>query len=45
MSLNYELTQANIARTKAALTDPLMQGFVEQLAPINHLADNGPGFV
>jgi hypothetical protein len=39
------LAQANIARSKAALDDPLMQGFVEQLEPINRLADNSPGFV
>lgn len=45
MNLNYELAQANIARTKAPLDDPLMQGFVEQLEPINRLADNSPGFV
>lgn len=27
---HYHLTQANIARAMAPLTDPLMQGFVEQ---------------
>lgn len=41
----YQLAQANIARTRAALDDPLMQGFVEQLEPINRLADNSPGFI
>lgn len=45
MQDNYQLAQANIARTKAPLDDPLMQGFVEQLEPINRLADNSPGFV
>jgi hypothetical protein len=45
MPLPYQLAQANIARTKAPLDDPLMQGFVEQLEPINRLADNSPGFV
>jgi hypothetical protein len=45
MQQSYHLAQANIARTKAPLDDPLMQGFVEQLEPINRLADNSPGFV
>ena len=45
MTQVYQLAQANIARTRAALDDPLMQGFVEQLEPINRLADDSPGFV
>lgn len=45
MNTKYHLAQVNVARAKAALTDPLMQGFVEQLDHINELADNSPGFV
>jgi hypothetical protein len=41
----YHLAQVNIARTKAPLDDPLMRGFVEQLDPINQLAERSPGFV
>lgn len=39
------LAQANIARALAPLDDPLMAGFVAQLAGINALADASPGFV
>ncbi len=45
MNPHYHLAQVNIARTKAPLDDPLMRGFVEQLDPINQLADRSPGFV
>lgn len=45
MTQAYQLAQANIARTRATLDDPLMRGFVEQLEPINRLADDSPGFV
>lgn len=44
MSL-YQLAQINIARARAPLDQPLMSGFVEQLAPINALAERSPGFV
>jgi hypothetical protein len=30
---------------RAPLDDPLMQGFVERLDPLNEVADNTPGFV
>ena len=43
--LSYHLAQINIARVLAPLDDPLMAGFVEQLNPINALADASPGFV
>lgn len=39
------LAQLNIATLKAPLDTPSMQGFTEQLAPINALADSAPGFV
>jgi hypothetical protein len=42
---NYHLSQINIARMVAPLTDPVMADFVAGLAPINALADASPGFV
>jgi len=39
------LAQVNIARMRAALEDPVMQGFVSRLEEINALADGSPGFV
>jgi hypothetical protein len=39
------LAQVNIARAKAPIDSPLLAGFVEQLDPINALADTAPGFV
>ena len=42
---SFHLAQANIARTRAPLDDPLMHSFVSQLESINALADNSPGFV
>lgn len=45
MFADFHLAQANIARMKAPMDDPVMQGFVEQLEPLNALADGSPGFV
>src|SRR3990167_3209696 len=42
---HYQLAQINIARARAPLDQPLMSGFVQQLAPINALAERSPGFV
>jgi hypothetical protein len=42
---SHHLAQLNIARFKAPMDDPSMAGFVEQLDPINALADGWPGFV
>ena len=39
------IVQANIARMRAPLDDPLMAGFAAQLEPLNALADTSPGFV
>lgn len=39
------LAQINIARTIAALDDPLMADFVQQLDEVNKIADESPGFV
>ncbi len=41
----YHLAQINIARVRAPLDDPLMEGFVSRLDAINRVADNAPGFV
>jgi hypothetical protein len=41
----YHIAQINIARTRASLDDPIMQGFVSRLDEINALADAAPGFV
>lgn len=39
------IAQVNIGRIKAALEDPVMEGFVARLEEINALADRSPGFV
>ena len=41
----YHLAQINIARMLAPIDHPIMAEFVAQLAPINALADQTPGFV
>lgn len=41
----FHLAQANIARMRFALDRPEMASFRAQLAPINALADQAPGFV
>jgi hypothetical protein len=43
--IEYHLAEINIARMRAPLTDPLMADFVAQLAPVNALAEQSPGFV
>ena len=41
----FHLAQANIARMRAPLEDPLLAGFASQLDAINAAADRSPGFV
>jgi Domain of unknown function (DUF3291) len=41
----FHLAQANVATMRAALEDPIMEGFRSQLERINALADASPGFV
>jgi Domain of unknown function (DUF3291) len=41
----YHLAQINIARMLAPIDDPIMAEFVAQLAPVNAVADQSPGFV
>lgn len=45
MTRRYNLAQVNIAKARASLDEPIMRGFVDQLASINALADSTPGFV
>lgn len=44
-SERLRLAQANVARMRAPLDDPLMEGFRSQLEAINAIADESPGFV
>lgn len=41
----FHLAQANIARFKASLDDPIMKEFVDFIEPVNKLAEESPGFV
>ena len=45
MANQYHLAQVNIARMLYPIDDPQMADFVNNLDPINALADNAPGFV
>lgn len=45
MPEKMQLAQINIARTKAAMDEPLMKEFVDNLVPINAIAEASPGFV
>ena len=45
MVKRYHLAEVNIARMRAPLEDPVMEGFRSQLDTINALADGSPGFV
>jgi hypothetical protein len=41
----WHIAQYNIARMRAEIDDPIMEGFVSRLDELNHLADRTPGFV
>lgn len=41
----FHIAQANIARVRAPLYDPIMRGFMEQHDYINSVADRAPGFI
>ena len=43
--IEHHLAQINIARLLAPIDDPMLAEFVANLAPINALADDSPGFV
>ena len=46
MSANpTQLAQFNVARLRAPIDDPVMEGFRSQLERINAIADQSPGFV
>jgi Domain of unknown function (DUF3291) len=41
----FNLAQLNIGRLLAPIDDPRIAGFVEQLVPVNALAESSPGYV
>ena len=41
----YHLAQFNVARMRAPIDSPVMEGFVSQLERINAIAEQTPGFV
>lgn len=43
--MDYHLAQANIARFKASLDNPLMKEFVDFLEPVNRFAEESEGFI
>jgi len=43
--IQWHLAQANIAKMRGTLDDPVMAGFVAQLDTLNAVADQAPGFV
>jgi hypothetical protein len=45
MSGRFWLAQANIARMRASIDDPIMSSFVAQLEEVNGVADKSPGFI
>jgi uncharacterized protein DUF3291 len=45
VSARWQIAQANVARMRAPLEDPVMEGFRSQLERVNALADASPGFV
>ena len=45
VSKSHHLSQVNISRMIAPLSNPIMAEFVAQLDSINRLADKSPGFV
>ncbi|MGI9235686.1 MAG: DUF3291 domain-containing protein [Woeseiaceae bacterium] len=45
MAPSFHIAQSNIAHMRAPMDDPMMEGFVARLDPLNALADQSPGFV
>jgi hypothetical protein len=45
MSAGYQLAQVNIGRLRAAVDHPMIRDFVDNLAPVNALAEASAGFV
>lgn len=43
--MKYQIAQINVGRLKATLHDPIMKEFVENIEPINALAEQSKGFV
>ena len=45
MDGRFELAQLNVGRLLAPVSSPQIAGFVAELAPVNAIADQAPGFV
>ena len=45
MTRAFELAQVNFGRLRAPIDHPMIKDFVDNLAPINGLAEAAPGFV
>ena len=45
MDGRFELAQLNVGRLVAPVSSPQIAGFVAELAPVNAIADQAPGFV
>ncbi|MFT5447478.1 MAG: hypothetical protein ACI9DC_002653 [Gammaproteobacteria bacterium] len=45
MSTKYHLAQMNTGRALHPMDDPQMAGFMDELDPVNAIADASPGFV
>jgi hypothetical protein len=43
--MNYVIAQINVGRLAAPLDSPQLAGFVNQLDPVNAVADDAPGFL
>ncbi len=43
--MDYVIAQVNVGRLVAPLDSPQLAGFVDQLDPVNAVADNAPGFL
>jgi len=43
--MGFQIAQINVGRLVASLDDPRIADFLAQLAPVNALADEAPGFV
>lgn len=43
--MKYHLAQINIAKARAEMNSPVMEGFMARLDEINEIADNAKGFI
>jgi hypothetical protein len=45
MNQDWQLAQVNIGRLRAPVDHPMIKDFVDNLAPVNAIAETSPGFV